>query len=88
MGEFFNCNKTTVLNHAKKIGFDPKSISRNYKLSDEDKQNIIEAYYTKTSTELASFYNVSRGMITAIWKRAGLKDKQRDCSNLGNNLIG
>ena len=23
-----------------------------------------------------------------IGKRAGLKDKQRDCSNLGNNLIG
>ena len=52
MGEFYNCTKTSVLNHAKKIGYDTKS-NKKYKLSEIDKQNIIAAYSTSSSTELA-----------------------------------
>lgn len=75
MGEFYNCNKTSVLNHAKKIGFDVNSV-QTYKLSQEDKKRIISLYNTKTSNELAKEYNVSRGMITKIWYDANLKGKQ------------
>lgn len=67
MGEFYNCDKTSVLNHAKKIGFNVNNMHRdNGKLSEKDKKEIIELYNEKTSTELANRYNVSRGMITKI----------------------
>lgn len=75
MGEFYNCDKSSVLNHAKKIGFDVNSV-QTYKLSQEDKERIISLYNTKTSNELAKEYNVSRGMITKIWYDANLKGKQ------------
>ena len=74
MGELYHCDKTSVLNHAKKIGFDVKSV-QSYKLSQEDKENIIKQYQTKTSNELAKEYNVTRGMITKIWYDANLKGK-------------
>lgn len=74
MGELYNCDKSSVLNHAKKIGFDVKTV-QTYKLSEEDKQNIIEQYQLKTSNELAKEYNVSRGMITKLWYDANLKGK-------------
>ena len=41
MGELYKCDKSSVLNHAKKIGFDVKSV-QTYKLSKEDKENIIK----------------------------------------------
>lgn len=75
MGEFYNCDKSSVLNHAKKIGYDTKS-NKEYKLSEIDKQNIIAAYSTSSSTELAKQYNVSRGMITKLWYDANLRGKQ------------
>ena len=74
MGELYHCDKTSVLNHAKKIGFDVKSV-QSYKLSQEDKENIIKQYQAKTSNELAKEYNVTRGMITKVWYDANLKGK-------------
>lgn len=74
MGELYNCDKTSVLNHAKKIGFNTKLV-QTPKLSNEDKQRIISLYNEKTSTELAEEYNVSRGMITKVWYDADLKGK-------------
>lgn len=75
MGELYGCNKTTILNHAKQIGFNVNSV-QSYKLSMEDKERIISLYNEKTSTELATEYNVSRGMITKIWYDANLKGKE------------
>lgn len=66
MAEFYNCGKTAVLRHAKEIGYDVNS-NKQYKLSQEDKQYILEHYYDLTSTQLANKFNVSRGMITKIW---------------------
>ena len=64
MAKYYNCSTTAILNYAKKIGY--KVV--NFKLSDEDKQKIIEAYDTNlTSSDLAQQYNVSRGMITKLW---------------------
>ena len=75
MSELYDCDKSSVLNHAKKIGFDVKTV-QTYKLSEEDKKNIINQYHLKTSSELAKEYNVSRGMITKIWYDANLKGKK------------
>lgn len=91
MGEFYNCDKSSVLNHAKKIGYDTKS-NKEYKLSEIDKQNIIAAYSTSSSTELAKQYNVSRGMITKLWYDANLKGKQfinqTNTIDLTNQIFG
>lgn len=76
MAQFYNCSKTTVLNHAKKIGYDTSSNKNPSKLSKQDKERIISLYNEKTSTELAEQYKVSRGMITKIWYDANLKGKQ------------
>ena len=76
MGELYNCDKTSVLNHAKKIGFNPNNINREYKLSPEDKQEIIKSYNEKTSSELAEQFNVSRGMITKVRYDANIKGKK------------
>ena len=75
MGEYYNCNKTSILNHAKQIGYDVNS-NKAYKLSEQDKKDIIAAYETETSTELAKKYNVSRGMITKIWYDNNLSGKK------------
>lgn len=77
MGEIYNCNKTSVLKHAKDIGFDPNKIDRGYKLTEKDKERIINLYESKTSNELAKEYNVSRGMITKIWYDKRLSGKKR-----------
>ena len=74
MGEYYGCSKTTILNYAKSINFNPNQVQE-YKLSQQDKEDIIAAYDTKTSTELAQQYNVSRGMITKLWYDAGLRGK-------------
>lgn len=86
MGEYYHCDKSSVLNHAKKIGFNVNSI-KIYKLSDEDKQDIINSYETMTSNQLAKKYNVSRGMITKVWYDADLKGKQITSYNIGNDLL-
>ena len=75
MGEYYNCDKSSVLNHAKKIGYDTK-LNKKYKLSEQDKKNILAAYSTMSSTDLAKQYNVSRGMITKLWYDANLQGKQ------------
>lgn len=75
MGEYYKCDKTSVLNHAKEIGYDVNS-NKEYKLSEQDKEDIIKAYFTSSSTELAKKYNVSRGMITKLWYDANLNGKQ------------
>ena len=75
MGELYNCSKTAVLNHAKAINFDVKTVQK-YKLSEKDKKEILAAYNQKTSTELAEKYNVSRGMITNLWYKNNLSGKE------------
>lgn len=75
MGEYYHCDKGSVLNHAKKIGYDVNS-NKKYKLSKKDKQYILKSYTTMTSTELAAKFNVSRGMITKLWYDNSLIGKQ------------
>ena len=74
MGELYKCDKSSILNHAKKIGFDTKSVQE-YKLTQKDKEYIIQMYNEKTSSELAKELNVSRGMITKVWYDANLHGK-------------
>lgn len=78
MGQFYNCSSTAIINYAKKINYDTNQ-NKEYKLSQEDKEEILQAYYSDlTSTELSNKYNVSRGIITKIWYDAGLKGKENN----------
>lgn len=87
MAELYNCNKTSVLNHAKKIGYDVNS-NKEYKLSIEDKQFIQQHYQDMTSTELSKKFNVSRGMITKIWYDSNLKGKENISSTTEIDIKG
>lgn len=87
MGELYNCNKTSILNHAKKIGYDINS-NKTYKLSEEDKKIILESYNDKTSTQLAKDFNVSRGMITKLWHDNNLYGKEIIHNTRANDLTG
>lgn len=87
MGKFYGCSSTAVLNHAHKIGYDPNS-NKDYKLSKQDKQEIIGAYSKHSSVTLAKKYNVSRGMITKTWYDNGLTGKKPTYENNYNDLTG
>lgn len=75
MAELYGCDKGTILNYAKKIGHHN---TKSCKLNDEEKQEIVRLYDTKTSTELADHYDVSRGQITKIWYDNNLIGKNRN----------
>lgn len=84
MAQLYGCGKTTILRHAKEIGYDIDS-NKEYKLSEQDKNFIKEHYNDMTSTELANRFNVSRGMITKLWYDAKLSGKEH--TNLNNTTI-
>ena len=64
MAKLYNCDKKSILKHAKEIGYVCKT--RTYKLSEQDKKEIIEKYDIESSAKLSEQYNVSRGMITKL----------------------
>lgn len=66
--------KTTILNYARKIGYTNKLHA---KLSEEQKEKIVNEYNNKTSVELAKLYGVSRGQITKLWYDNNLIGKDR-----------
>ena len=84
MDILYGVSKTSILNHAKKIGYNVRD-SKNYKLSQEDKEEILRSYYYKTSGELAKEYNVSRGMITKLWYDNNLTGKEKSRKYYLNN---
>lgn len=75
MADFYKTTTVEIRKHAEDIGFDIKNIKLG-KLSKRDKEEIIEAYNKNTSTELAQRYNVSRGMITKLWRDNHLAGKE------------
>lgn len=74
MAELYGCAKSTILSYAKSINYTNKYPG---KLSEQQKNEIILAYDTCTSNELAEKYNVSRGQITKIWYDEQLYGKDR-----------
>lgn len=68
---FYQKDRHTITKFAKEINI-YQNIS---KISKEEKQKIIDGYYIYSSKELAEKYNISQSYVTAIWSKAGLKDK-------------
>ena len=76
MSQLYHCSKSSILRHAREIGYDVNS-NKKYKLTEQDKNFIRQHYNDMTSSELAQHFEVSRGMITKIWYDAKLKGKER-----------
>lgn len=74
MAEKYNCSSTAIIQYAHKINYDPNE-NKVYKLTKQDKKEIIQAYNHISSTKLAKKYNVSRGMITKLWHDNNLVNK-------------
>lgn len=73
MADLYGCDKTTILNFAKKIGY-----TNTYRasLTDIEKDEVISKYYTHTALQLAEEYNVSKSLIVKTWMNANIKDKK------------
>lgn len=84
MAELYKCNKTTILNYAKEIGYNNHYDN---KLTSEEIQEIINQYEFKDSIQLADEYNVSRSYITKIWYDNNLKGKHRVIYPLNQNYF-
>lgn len=84
MAELYKCNKTTILNYAKEIGYNNHYDN---KLTSEEIQEIINQYEFKDSIQLADEYNVSRSYITKIWHDNNLKGKRRVIYPLNQNYF-
>ena len=74
MAQKYNCSEVAIRNYAHKINYNFNK-NNNYKLSEADKQYIIDNYNCLTSNELSKELNVSRGMITKVWYDHGLSGK-------------
>jgi len=76
LGEFYGMNKTTILNFAKKVGFDTSQFKASKLLTDKEEQEIAEMYFTQNSTSLAKQYNCSPKLISKIWRNHNLSGKE------------
>ena len=74
MAELYGCDKGVILKYAKEVGYKNELVGV---LTDEQKEEIIELYASKTSRELADKYGVSRGQITKVWYDNSLTGKDR-----------
>lgn len=88
MGEYYNVDKTTILNYAKKIGYDAKKHRNDIKiLTDEQIAYIIENYNKKPSSVLAKELGVSKSLIKKTWTENGLRGKIRRTYYVNDNYF-
>lgn len=76
MAERYNCDKASILNHAKEIGYDVNINAPTKKLSKNQEQEIVDKYYTHKAKDLAKQYNCSKSLIIKIWANAGITEKK------------
>ena len=59
MGELYNCDKSSILNHAKKIGYDPNQ-NKEIKITQLSPEEMIELYEKiQNCAEIGKLYNCS-----------------------------
>lgn len=84
IASFYKKNRHTITNFAKRIGIYQK---KEKILTPEEEQEILNSYYTTTSTELAKKYNVSTSKISQLWTQAGLRGKTNRTYYLDENYF-
>lgn len=85
MAEIYCCDKASILNHAKKLGY-----INHYRpeLTDKDRQDIIDKYYTYKAKDLANIYHCSESLIIKIWHEANIVNKKsRRVYTLNENIF-
>ena len=80
----YKVNKTTILNFAKKIGY---KTSKTPLLTNEEVKYVIDNYKNKLAREIADELNVSKSLITKIWREHGLKGKGRNTYHINENYF-
>ena len=84
MGLKYKVDKTTILNFAKKIGY---KTSKTPLLTDEEIKYVIDNYENKLAREIAEELNVSKSLITKIWREHGLKGKGNNSYHINENYF-
>ena len=72
VGEYFNVDKTTILNFAHKIGYD---VTSKPILSKDAIKFVCDNYDELTSVDLSKMFNCSRSYIAKIWSENNLHGK-------------
>lgn len=80
----YNVDKTTILNYAKKIGY---NTSLKKKLSENDIDFILNNYHNYKAIELAEMFNVHQGNIYRIWNLNNLTGKQNRIYEIDENCF-
>ena len=70
MADFYGVQDKTIRLRLNRLGIKPKPL-----ITEEQRQEIIDAYDTASSSELAKKYNVSQSWINGIWLKAGKHGK-------------
>lgn len=84
VANYYNKDRHTITKYAKKL----RLYSRpEKKISKQQEQDIVERYYTHSSTELAAEYQVSTSRIQQIWHNHGLSGKQNRIYHLNENYF-
>lgn len=73
VGKYFGVDHSTVIRYAKRIGYDYKS--KTNKVSEEQKQYIVNNYNNKSSTALSEELGINKSTINGIWYRNNLSGK-------------
>jgi hypothetical protein len=82
MAKLYGCDKGTILNFAKSIGY-----VNEWELPQDVRDYIIASYESKSSAELAKELNKSRGIITKVWYDAKLSGKLRNRYDLNHDYF-
>ena len=81
LSKYYKRASKTIKRFAENIGIDT---SVKLLLTSEQEQEIVNAYYTRSSTELADKYGVSRSKIAQVWMQHGLSGKTTRIYNIDN----
>lgn len=84
VAKYYNVEHTTILNYARKIGYDN---SIDMLLNDDDVRYILSRYEYNSASELAIMFNVSTSLISAIWNKNGLNGKENRVYHLYNQKL-
>lgn len=74
MAEFYNVDRHTIGDFAKRFGIDESVYKRRY-LTDQETEMIIDNYHNKSAQALSNELQATRSAIAGVWHRNGLTGK-------------
>lgn len=84
MGQYYECDKATIIRYAKEIGYDYTSKPL---LNKEQIKEIESLYGTISAKQLAEKYGISKSRISQIWMKAGLNGHRSYVYNFNHDYF-